>query len=554
MQLSLALALLLTAVTLPPGGTFVDDDGAILEPGIEAMAAESITVGCNPPFNDRFCPDRELSRAEMATMLSRALSLPATAADYFVDDTGHVLEGAINRIAEQGITVGCNPPANDRFCPDRSLTRAEAAALLARAFTLPPSSVNHFIDDEGHILEGAINRIADAGITAGCNPPSNDRFCPERALTRAEMATMLARAMGLTAITPPPRPPLDWDLVVSGLNQPVQALTAPGEDRLFIVEQTGAIRTFANGTLNPNPFLTVPVVYGGERGLFSMAFHPDYPTDRRMFVWYYGASDRTYLVEYDIAADLHSASSPSTVLSVSQPATNHNGGFLAFGDDGYLYLGLGDGGGGNDTFGNARDLTTLLGKMVRIDVDGSAPYEIPNDNPYVGPDGARDEIWASGLRNPWRWSFDEGRIYIGDVGQSTREEINVVPAVPAGYDFGWSRYEGTVCNPNDADPSCSTAGLTMPVAEYGRSSGKTVTGGVVYRGTTVRSLQAYYLYADLYSGLLRGFRWHDGKPVEPIDLTGSIGMSGIVSFGVDGDGELLVVSLFDNAIYRLTGG
>lgn len=554
MQASLALALLLTAVTLPPGGTFVDDDGAILEPGIEAIAAESITVGCNPPFNDKFCPDRTLSRAEMATMIARALPLPATTADYFIDDTGHVLEGAINRIAEQAITVGCNPPANDKFCPDRELTRAEAATLLARAFELPPSSVNHFIDDEGHILEGAINRIADAGITAGCNPPSNDSFCPERALTRAEMATMLARAMGLTAMTPPPRPPLDWDLVVSGLNQPVQVLAAPGEDRLFIVEQTGAIRTFENGTLNPVPFVTVPVVYGGERGLFALAFHPDYPTDRRMFVWYYGASDRTYLVEYDIAADLQSASSPSTVLSVSQPATNHNGGFLAFGDDGYLYLGLGDGGGGDDAFGNARDLTTLLGKMIRIDIDGSAPYEIPNDNPYVGPDGARDEIWASGLRNPWRWSFDEGRIYIGDVGQSTREEVNVVPALPAGYDFGWPRYEGTACNPNDADPSCSTAGLTMPVAEYGRTSGRTVTGGVVYRGATVRSLDAYYLYADLYSGLLRGFRWHDGKPVEPIDLSASIGMTGVVSFGVDGDGELLAVSLFDSAIYRMTGG
>ncbi|HEX9863371.1 MAG TPA: hypothetical protein VGC03_00230, partial [Acidimicrobiia bacterium] len=167
------LVALIPLAALAPGGTFTDDDGIVHEGGIEAIASEQITVGCNPPFNDHFCPDRVLTRAEMAAMIARALSLPSGSTDHFVDDNGHVLEGAINRIADAGITLGCNPPLNDRFCPQRSLTRAEAAGFLARALGLPASGDDFFDDDNGHVLEGAINRIADAGITVGCNPPTN---------------------------------------------------------------------------------------------------------------------------------------------------------------------------------------------------------------------------------------------------------------------------------------------------------------------------------------------------------------------------------------------
>ncbi|MGH8916021.1 MAG: PQQ-dependent sugar dehydrogenase, partial [Acidimicrobiia bacterium] len=218
-----------------------------------------------------------------------------------------------------------------------------------------------------------------------------------------------------------------------------------------------------------------------------------------------------------------------------------------------LYLSLGDGGSGNDPGARARNLDTLLGKMIRIDVDGSAPYAIPADNPYVGEIG-RDEIWASGLRNPWRWWIDDGNLYIGDVGQGAREEVDAVALSLVGYDFGWSRYEGTLCNPNDTDPSCSTAGLTMPVAEYGRSVGSTVTGGVVYRGPTVRSLSQYYVYSDFGSGVVRAFRLLNGKAVESLDLSGSLREPGLVSFGFDSNGEILAVSLFDDAVYRLVGG
>ena len=471
----------------------------------------------------------------------------------FIDDDGNTHEGNIEAIAAEGITKGCNPPINDRYCPDDDVTRGQMAAFIRRALGLPHTNTDHFDDDNGSTFEADINAIAAEGITKGCNPPANDRYCPDRTVDRDEMASFLARARGLTPMGPTPRPALDWELVVGGLEAPVQTLAPPGEDGLLIAEQSGLVRKFENGTLTTFLDIRPQVVFAGERGLLSIAMHPDFPADRRLFAWYYGEDNRTHLVEFNVASNFNFAFSPRTVLSVEQPATNHNGGYVSFGDDGYLYLGLGDGGGSNDVFRNARNLSTLLGKMIRIDVDGAHPYEIPADNPYVGRSG-RDEIWASGLRNPWRWSFDSGHMFIGDVGQNAREEIDVVAVAPTGYDFGWSRFEGSLCNPNDHDPSCSRSGLVFPVAEYGRSAGRTVTGGIVYRGPTVRSLSQYYLYADVFSGLLRGFRLHDGQPVEQVDLTNELGMGGIVDFAEDGEGELLVTSLFRGAVYRLTGG
>ena len=560
MRLRIASVLVLVSLTsmtaqaaLPPGGTFTDDDGNVHEGNIEAISAEGITKGCNPPFKDKYCPDENVRRDTMAAFLRRALGLPGTTIDHFSDDDGSIFEADINAIAEAGITKGCNPQANDHYCPKDTVRRDSMAAFLRRALSLPIPGTDHFDDDDGSIFEADVNAIAEAGITRGCNPPANDKFCPKDSVTRDQMASFLARALDLTSMVPPPRPGLGWEPVVSGLDSPVQVLAPPGEDRLLIAQQGGLVRSLENGVLSTFLDIEADVVFGGERGLLSIALHPDYPIDRRLFAWYYGSDDWTYLVEYDIAPDLETASSPRTVLSVAQPYANHNGGFLDFGDDGYLYLGLGDGGSGNDPQGRARDLSTLLGKMIRIDVDGAHPYEIPGDNPYVGRFG-RDEIWASGLRNPWRWSFDDGHLYIGDVGQSLREEIDVVAVSPVGYDFGWSRFEGSVCNVNDTDPSCSTSGLTFPLVEYGRSVGRTVTGGIVYRGPTVGSLTAYYLYADVFSGIVRGFRLMDGKAVEHVDLTSELGLGGIVGFAEDGGNELLVVSLFDGAVYRMTGG
>ena len=195
-----AVAAPMAANAVVLSGTFVDDNGSVHENGIEAVALAGITVGCNPPANNRFCPEANLTRAEAATFFARAFGLPADGVDHFTDDDGHVLEGGINKLAAAGVTQGCNPPSNTRFCPDRPLTRAEYAAFIARAPDLPPSKKDHFIDDENSVLEGSINRIADAGITVGCNPPTNNRYCPGDLVTRAESATLLHQGLG-----PPPQ-------------------------------------------------------------------------------------------------------------------------------------------------------------------------------------------------------------------------------------------------------------------------------------------------------------------------------------------------------------
>jgi hypothetical protein len=201
-----ALALAISIAVLPPGGSFVDDDGNIHEGGIEAIAADGVTSGCNPPVNNRYCPGQTVTRGQMAAFIVRALDLAPALDDLFTDDDGHIFEAAINSLAASGITVGCNPPAHDRFCPDRAMTRGEMAVMLTRAFGYPPSAQNRFVDDERHLFERAIDRFAAAGITLGCNPPANDRYCPDDPIARDQMATFLTRALGLTANRPPPRP------------------------------------------------------------------------------------------------------------------------------------------------------------------------------------------------------------------------------------------------------------------------------------------------------------------------------------------------------------
>jgi N-acetylmuramoyl-L-alanine amidase/S-layer homology domain len=200
----IALAVALFAA-VPPGGTFVDDDASPHEPNIEAIAAMGVTKGCNPPANDRYCPADGVTRGEMAAFLARARSLEPAHQDHFTDDTGHTFEGVINSLVSAGITRGCNPPENDRFCPDREMTRGEMAAMLVRAFGYPDTDRDYFSDDSGTTFEDVINSLAAAGVTRGCDPPANDRFCPDAAVTRAEMATFIARALELDPIVPPPR-------------------------------------------------------------------------------------------------------------------------------------------------------------------------------------------------------------------------------------------------------------------------------------------------------------------------------------------------------------
>jgi hypothetical protein len=235
-----AIGALLIA-TLAPGGSFVDDDGNIHEGGIEAVAAQGITLGCNPPANDRFCPEDPVTRGQMAAFLARARPMATAGADSFIDDDGHLFEDAIDRVASAGITLGCDPPVNDRFCPDDVVTRAQMAMMLARAFHLPPSAKDRFIDDTGHVAEPAIARVAAAGITQGCNPPANDRFCPEDVVTRAQMATFLTRALHLTPMVPPPRPVEFVSREAWGALAPVRDELVPHDIERLTVHHTGNV-------------------------------------------------------------------------------------------------------------------------------------------------------------------------------------------------------------------------------------------------------------------------------------------------------------------------
>jgi len=345
----------------------------------------------------------------------------------------------------------------------------------------------------------------------------------------------------------PPEPPapiegvLEFETVVSGLDDPIYLTAPPGDPRLFVVEQGGRILIVENGALLDSPFLDISdrVSSGGERGLFSVAFHPDYANNGFFYVDYTDGAGDTKVERYEVSADPEVAD-PATaveILTVDQPFANHNGGQIAFGPDGMLYVALGDGGGGGDPGRSGQDLSTLLGSLLRIDVDGAAPFAIPPDNPFVAEAGARGEIWAYGLRNPWRFDFDpEGqRLYIADVGQNQLEEVNAVADQAAGVNYGWSVMEGRACFRPAA--GCDQEGLTLPVLQYGHGEGCSVTGGVVYRGGDLPSVEGHYFYSDFCSGWVRSFLLVDGEPTEEREWE-TEPLGNVVSFGEDADGEL----------------
>ncbi len=539
------------------GGSFTDDDGSVHEADIEAIAASGITRGCNPPWNDAFCPHRPVTRGEMAAFLTRALGL-ATGADRFTDVALSPFRADISALADAGITRGCNPPQNDRFCPSRAVTRGEMAAFLVRAYGYTADSQDLFDDDDDSVFEADIDALASAGVTRGCNPPTNDRFCPHAAVTRQEMASFLTRAEGLTSQQPPPRPELTLAVFATGLSRPTYATAPPGDRRVFVAEKGGTIRIVRDGTVQPTPFLDISdrVANRGEMGLLSIAFHPDYPSDGRVFVFYSNEDDghRSRVSMFRVSNDPDVLGSDETVLlNVPQPAANHNGGHLVFGPDGHLFIALGDGGGGNDQFGNAQNSQTLPGSLLRIDVDAGAGYAIPSDNPFVGGPG-RDEIWALGLRNPWRIWFDGDLLYVADVGQGAREEVTVVPALRPLVNYGWPRFEGTRCNPDSADQSCERAGLEFPDVEYPHGDGVcAVTGGIVYRGEAFPWLVGTYFYGDVCGGWIRSFRTADGSTIDdPLDWQGTLPRVPVLwSFGVDGSGEMLMMSGGSGTLYRL---
>lgn len=368
----------------------------------------------------------------------------------------------------------------------------------------------------------------------------------------------------------PPMPPLRVQRVFAALTftQPVALLQAPGDTtRWFVVEQGGTVRVFANSPQVASSAIFADirdrVAAGGERGLLGMAFHPDFPTDRRVYLSYTNeALGRVNRVsEFTLDANGNFVSTSERVLlAVNQPEANHNGGQITFGPDGFLYVGRGDGGGANDehgAIGNAQLTRALLGKLLRIDIDVVPPalYAIPQDNPFAGnplcgPSGGAQpcpEIYAFGLRNPWRWSFDRGSgtLWVADVGQDAREEVN---RLTAGGNYGWRCFEGTLRTGLACGPA---QGLQPPIAEYGRGQGASVTGGFVYRGTAFAALAGRYVFGDFVSGRL----FHipaDAQPTVQIASGFDTGLE-ISSFGEDAAGELYVVD-YGGGIYRLIAG
>ena len=329
-----------------------------------------------------------------------------------------------------------------------------------------------------------------------------------------------------------------------------------GSDRLFVLLQPGVIMTFANdqNVETANVFLDIRERVsdrGNEEGLLGLAFDPDFRANGYFYVYYSAANPRRSVLSRfaaDAGGGTADASSERIIMEIEQPYSNHNGGQIAFGPDGYLYIGLGDGGSRGDPRGNGQDLSTLLGSIIRIDVgtlDEGGSYSIPADNPFVGSEGARGEIWAYGIRNPWRFSFDResGELWMADVGQNRFEEVNIVRR---GLNYGWNTMEGSSC----FKPSrgCDAQGLEMPIAEYGREGGCSVTGGYVYRGKRLPSLYGAYIYGDFCSGRIWALR-HDGNQIiEQLELTDS--KLEISSFGEDQGGEMFILS-FDGGIYRL---
>jgi glucose/arabinose dehydrogenase len=376
------------------------------------------------------------------------------------------------------------------------------------------------------------------------SPPTADPSLPTFSPPTAFPPTLTPPA---TIASPPPAFPngddYTWQIIASGFMRPVD-LQADGSGRLFVVEKRGRIYIIENGQMLEEPFLNIePRVddSANERGLLGLAFHPNYAQNGYFFVNYTGQGGDTFISRFQVSGDPNKANpaSEQNLLRINQPFSNHNGGTLQFGPDGYLYAGLGDGGAGGDPFGNAQNLDTLLGKILRLDVNAAEPYAIPPDNPFG------DEIWAYGLRNPWRMAFDPltGDLYIADVGQNVWEEINYVPAgARGGLNFGWNYREGAHPFKGEAP-----AGLTEPVAEYNHAEGGcSVTGGYVYRGA-MPEWNGIYLYGDYCTGLIWGLMQRDGAWQAQVLFDTDFN---ITSFGQDEKGEIYLVA-DGGGIYQL---
>ena len=355
---------------------------------------------------------------------------------------------------------------------------------------------------------------------------------------------------------PPPFEPqnvtLDLATVAEGLDAPLGVTHAgDGSGRLFVVEQTGAIRILDDGRVLDAPFLDVSesIVAGGEQGLLGLAFHPRYRNNGRFFINYTDVNGDTVVAEVQTSNDPNVAENGSVtpLLQIDQPFANHNGGQLAFGPDGYLYIATGDGGSAGDPEGNGQNTEALLGKLLRVDVDSGDSYGIPDDNPFVSGGGA-PEVWAYGLRNPWRFSFDTetDELWIADVGQGDFEEINKSRPERGGLNYGWNVMEGRDCFEGG---DCDRFDMVLPISGYTHDAGCSVTGGYVYRGTESPALRGGYIFGDYCSGAIWGINARARNFTDPVELMQS-GLS-ISSFGLDEDGELYLTDLSGGRVLQV---
>jgi glucose/arabinose dehydrogenase len=337
----------------------------------------------------------------------------------------------------------------------------------------------------------------------------------------------------------------------TGFTAPVEIVNA-NDSRMFVVQQNGIIKIVQpNGTVNPTNFLNISskITYGGERGLLGLAFHPQYSTNGYFFVYYNDTDGNIAVARYTRSTnpDVADPNSEKLILTQSKPFDNHNGGSIHFAPDGYLWIVTGDGGSGGDPNNNGQNKNSLLGKLLRLDINSTGPYNIPPGNPFVGVDGA-DEVWAFGLRNAWKFNFDtvSGNVMIADVGQGQYEEINRVPLTQAGVNYGWRCYEGN--NTYNTSGCAAQSTMTFPVAVYDHSGGKcSITGGYVYRGTQFPAFQGKYIFADYCSTQIGILNTNNS-------ITWSPAFSGnnFSTFGVNNQNELFVAAVNNGKIFRVT--
>jgi glucose/arabinose dehydrogenase len=434
---------------------------------------------------------------------------------------------------QQGATANASPGATDSAA-------ASVAASEAPAGTTPPEeSPRPDISPPASVAPDASSSASDSPTVAPAGAAS------------AEAQATAAGQQPSPATFDPQRITLALEPAAQGLDRPLFVTHAgDGSGRAFVVEKGGAIRTLADKQL----FLDISDrvnARSSEQGLLGLAFHPRFPENGQFFVYYTDRNGDEVVSRFGLAADGRGdPASEKIILRQEDPAANHNGGMITFGQDGMLYIGLGDGGGANDQFGNGQNRDTFLGKLLRIDVDQGDPYAVPADNPFVNDSGTRPEIWAYGLRNPWRFSFDRATsdLYIADVGQNRFEMLHVRSAgQQGGENYGWPILEGRSCLRGD---SCDRTGLTVAVADYPHSEGCSVTGGYVYRGAQYPAMQGAYIFGDYCSGVIwtltgQGQQW---QITELLRTDAQIS-----SFGEDEAGELYMTDLASGTVYRVTG-